>query len=676
MLAYIIKLLLCSGIMYLYYLLFLRDKKFHRYNRFYLLAIVVLSFLIPLISFDIFVQSDNARINKLLEILYAQQSADREMIITGDATKEIPWETIGYIAAAVISVTMLVLVIMRIMKVLGLKRKYHSEQIADITFINTQLQEAPFSFFKNLFWRKDIQLNDETGQQIMRHEMAHIRQNHSWDRIFLQVVKAVCWFNPVFYLIEKEITLIHEYIADEEAIDNKDGRAFAAMLLRSRIENFGYAPGQAIFYSSIKKRLHMLTNKQKTKFSYARRLLVLPLLGCVTFAFGFKAHQAEVKETVKQLEAEVATEIVSFKDTLPPLQGKVTGVMVQYVDEEQTVFREDLWQKALNTKNLDIYVDAKKQSVNFNLAEAQKDISSFRFVDAKDNKNAQIWLITKKSQEERKVRLSNMPKDSLPLMIIDGKPLPKNPAYLDNLDPNEIQSITVLKDAASVAQYGKEGKNGVILIITKNGKVPPNVEKAIKERSSKSENEKFEGIYIVDGKEMPLEQAKNLKGEDIARINVYKDKNAIDKYGEKGKDGVIEVITKKNEMIQTKNSSDQVSPAFEKEFTIVEKPATYPGNWHQFIARNINQEVIREAKGPAGTYIINVSFRVDKEGNVRDVKALNDPGYGTAKEAVRVIEKSGKWSPAIQNGYVVVSRKKVQIVLKMDETGFTEISSN
>jgi TonB-linked SusC/RagA family outer membrane protein len=52
-----------------------------------------------------------------------------------------------------------------------------------------------------------------------------------------------------------------------------------------------------------------------------------------------------------------------------------------------------------------------------------------------------------------------------PLIIVDGVERP-----FDNLDPNEIESISILKDAASAAMYGVRAANGVVMITTKSGK--------------------------------------------------------------------------------------------------------------------------------------------------------------------------------------------------------------
>ena len=110
-----------------------------------------------------------------------------------------------------------------------------------------------------------------------------------------------------------------------------------------------------------------------------------------------------------------------------------------------------------------------------------------------------------------------------------------------------------------------------------------------------------------------------------------------------------------------------VKEDYDKEFTTVQVEAKYPGNWENFLRRNLNNETPVDNGAPPGQYRVTVSFRVDKQGNVTEVKALNDPGYGTASEAVRAIKASGKWEPGIQNNQKVISRKKQAIVFVVQE---------
>lgn len=109
-----------------------------------------------------------------------------------------------------------------------------------------------------------------------------------------------------------------------------------------------------------------------------------------------------------------------------------------------------------------------------------------------------------------------------------------------------------------------------------------------------------------------------------------------------------------------------VKEDYDKEFTTVQVEAKYPGNWENFLRRNLNQDTPVDNGAPPGQYRVTVSFRVDKQGNVTEVKALNDPGYGTAAEAVRAIKASGKWEPGIQNNQKVISRKKQAIVFVVE----------
>jgi protein TonB len=99
---------------------------------------------------------------------------------------------------------------------------------------------------------------------------------------------------------------------------------------------------------------------------------------------------------------------------------------------------------------------------------------------------------------------------------------------------------------------------------------------------------------------------------------------------------------------------------YEIDFTPIQLEAKFPGGidaWKDYLKKNLRTEVPVNNGAPGGTYTVTVSFVVDKDGNISDVQAVNDPGYGTAEEAVRVIKRSKQWDPAIQNGNPVVYRQ-------------------
>lgn len=116
-----------------------------------------------------------------------------------------------------------------------------------------------------------------------------------------------------------------------------------------------------------------------------------------------------------------------------------------------------------------------------------------------------------------------------------------------------------------------------------------------------------------------------------------------------------------------------VAPTQKEEPTIfetVEIEAQFPGGmdaWMKFLKRNLNADAPTENGAPVGKYTVVVAFNVDKEGNISDIAALNDPGYGTAQEAVRVIRRSNQWIPAMQNGRHVGYRQKQAITFIVNE---------
>lgn len=102
-------------------------------------------------------------------------------------------------------------------------------------------------------------------------------------------------------------------------------------------------------------------------------------------------------------------------------------------------------------------------------------------------------------------------------------------------------------------------------------------------------------------------------------------------------------------------------------FTKVEVDAKYPGNWVNYLQRNLDPQVAVDNGASPGNHTVIIQFVVDVEGNVSDVKALTSEGFGMEQEAIRVIKRSGKWTPAIQNGRSVKAYKKQPITFQVTE---------
>lgn len=108
----------------------------------------------------------------------------------------------------------------------------------------------------------------------------------------------------------------------------------------------------------------------------------------------------------------------------------------------------------------------------------------------------------------------------------------------------------------------------------------------------------------------------------------------------------------------------------DKVFTSVQIEAQFLGGiaaWRKYLERNLDQDIAAQNGAPPADYSVIVSFIVDREGNISDVRAENDPGYGTKAEAIRVIQKSPRWKPAEQNGRNVIYRQRQKITFRVEE---------
>ena len=257
-----------------------------------------------------------------------------------------------------------------IFKIQQLKKEFPQEHFEGISFYQTNLSEAPFSFFKNLFWKDSILIHSDLGRQILKHEMVHIEQKHSRDKIFTEMVTAVFWWNPVFHLIKKEISLIHEYLADKKAIKNSDTKAFAQMLLASHFSGTQLPATSPFLNSNLKKRLTML-KKSKTKYSYARRILALPLLFALAFIYMINAKNKEITKTnleIEQMVAEIRQDTIVPKDAIKGTDG------TKIQEKNPELFSDN---DSLNQSSL--------QKIQDQIAEKQKMIEPYKELMLKKN---------------------------------------------------------------------------------------------------------------------------------------------------------------------------------------------------------------------------------------------------------------------------------------------------
>ncbi len=302
--AILLALLFVPGI----FLMF-REKMF-RFNRMTLLAILVLSLVLPLCNFPA-LSMDN---------MPAVQAFERGLLQAGvpiasspstpllgereDVERTFPW---FYVVSILYGIGVMTILCIRLREVLSMGRIIRQGSIwakdeADGIRIYCHAENvAPFSWLRNIVISEaDYK---ENGREIILHEKAHILYRHSLDILLLTLVEAVQWWNPFVYLLGMYLRDVHEYEADDYVLQQGIScHAYSELVIRKAVGANSYTFANNFNHSLTKKRINMM-HKTKPKGSRRSRVLyVLPMIALALSAFAtpeFQTATGLIERTVK-----------------------------------------------------------------------------------------------------------------------------------------------------------------------------------------------------------------------------------------------------------------------------------------------------------------------------------------------------------------------------------------
>jgi N-acetylmuramoyl-L-alanine amidase len=308
--VYLLKIILISGLLYSYYRIFLADRHFHLFNRLFLLCIPLLALTLPFIRlpFGGYLWQTGQDIPSLTGMdqrgdsgWWVQNGEWREMDATGpgalSATAD--WTMLATIAYALTSLVLFYLFLRQLRYIQSLTRSCPMKRMGPIRLFITTEPSAPFSFLNRIFWNDQLDMNSSLGRQVFRHELNHVRQRHSLDLLFLRPLTALCWINPFFHLIYREIKVIHEFLADNDAIAEGDRYQYAEGLVWQTVRNppssllhtfSGKTSSRTFIQSPIKRRITMITKTSRNGLLGRAMILPLLLLLCCAFAARLQSH--------------------------------------------------------------------------------------------------------------------------------------------------------------------------------------------------------------------------------------------------------------------------------------------------------------------------------------------------------------------------------------------------
>lgn len=548
-LTYLLKVIACSGLLYAYYIIALRNKAFHQWNRFYLLFATIVSIIVPLLE----LKSANVQTGEgLWNTVQATGHYLETIVITyGSTNSSEQWYLLGY---ALVSTMLLLLLLRATGNLVRLIRTHKAERIKKVNFIVCHVDGTPFSFFNYVFWKPELDLGTKAGRQIFTHELVHVQEKHSLDKLFIQLVIVVFWCNPIFWIIRKELREIHEFIADKKSVGTDGSTDLAALILQTTYPNFYRTLTNQFFQTSIKRRLKMISKINHQRINYFSRLLGLIVLFISAVAFA-KTNQNALDGAVRHI---LPVNDFAIEDTLPGKAYTADEIRSVEVKKDRGIVVVEL-------------KDGSRDSMP--IEKARKDLN----------------VLPPPAQDLKK------DDGNSPLVIMNGNVFAGD---LVDINPSYIESINVLKGEQAKEKYGAKGNNGVIEIITK-----------------------------VDRNKEPVPVAVGTSTIDAA--NAVKD---------------------------TKHPG--ITPSNEPLFTKLEKEASVDmGAWRRhletFLQKHIKAATNNGLK--PGQYTVLARFIVEKDGSISDVEVLNSPGYGLGEAVVNLLYTGPKWTPGEQNGRVVRS---------------------
>lgn len=285
---YLLKANIALATFYVFYWVVLRRNTFFSANRFYLIASVVSSFVLPLIKIKHNYDFAKAFPMTINEIPFKKfQPMLHEVIMNNQTYMPLTWlDVVGMLYWVGVSFLGLRFVYSIIRVFIILNRSEPLDFVETYTgneywLLQNDNPDSSFSFFNFLVLNsEDLRSNQAI---ISDHEEVHINQRHSWDIVLLEFVHIFCWFNPVVYLYKKSVKLIHEYIADD-FVNALQPAEYAQFLFAYNFRTNMSRLSNDFFRSSLlKQRIIMLMKPKSAFWVWSSYLLSIPVIIMVMY---------------------------------------------------------------------------------------------------------------------------------------------------------------------------------------------------------------------------------------------------------------------------------------------------------------------------------------------------------------------------------------------------------
>lgn len=366
LLLYILKSTICLILFYLGFKALLSNDTFFRFNRWVLLVGIATCMLLPAIKIQtsepLLIQQPIIHLEKMIAgeetvVTYlSDNNPEVNMIPVVTPAKMIDWGQIIALLYWAGFIFCLMTTLLSFRKMFVLIWSGRKLQQGRYTLILVPSCVSPFS------WGRYIILSEEDYEkhpdEILTHEMMHLKSHHSIDLLFMECILWLHWFNPAIWLLKRELKDIHEYQADKGVLtQGVDATKYQLLLVKKAVGSSLYTLANSFNHSKIKKRITMMLKGKSNNWARLKLLLLVPVGLIVLNAFARPEVNRQLETLVQSKDKETPPEeqqdMKSFFKTELESYIKKVDPQTRFEPDEIIAFMKK------NTEPKDLFINAK-----------------------------------------------------------------------------------------------------------------------------------------------------------------------------------------------------------------------------------------------------------------------------------------------------------------------------
>ena len=328
-LIYILEVSIIIGLFTMLYGFLFRKNTNYLFNRFLLLFVLFISFIIPMRLFEFSSQRFNSTFN------YTLNTINFETDISPKSTEfSVDWIQIIKLFYFVGLVFFTLKFLYNLFKINRLYKTGIIEKHKKYTIINTNVEIPAFSFLKYIFINKKDYQNIEI-QEIITHEIEHIKQKHSIDILISEIIQIILWFNPLIVVYKKYLLENHEYFVDYKIVNSKSNPSVYLGLLLKQTVYGKMLLGNQFNNSRLYNRLNMLKKTTDKKISLLKIIVFVPILFLLIIAFSKPENKQNINYNIgnySKIYKNQTDTIYNEVDEMPVFPGGNENLMT-YISE-------------------------------------------------------------------------------------------------------------------------------------------------------------------------------------------------------------------------------------------------------------------------------------------------------------------------------------------------------